>query len=149
MSVGRGGRVCTYETRFLVVILGALTPAPKMLAPVIKIPQPAPTTLKPMQSPIPTIAQAYGEVSSRNAPMLKLSPLPINSISEDVSCQQTNVCEKRRKRGGVGVCLPVSNIYNPTAPSVVKPDPPARYSVETIVRGSDLTATFPVRRVKV
>lgn len=66
----------TYDTRFLVVILGALTPAPKILAPVTKIPQPAPITLRPMQRPIPVIAHAYGEVCSKNAPMLNDSPLP-------------------------------------------------------------------------
>lgn len=48
----------TYETRFFVVMRGALTPAPKMLAPVIKMPQPAPTTERPMHRPMPIIAQA-------------------------------------------------------------------------------------------
>lgn len=58
------------------MILGARTPAPRMLAPVMKMPQPAPTTESPMHSPIPIIAHAYGEVCSKKAPMLNDSPLP-------------------------------------------------------------------------
>jgi hypothetical protein len=42
--------------RFLVVIRGALTPAPRILEPVINIPQAAPTTLNPMHNETPVNA---------------------------------------------------------------------------------------------
>ena len=44
------------EIKFLVVILGARTPAPIMDEPVMKIPHAAPTTLKPTQRAIPRLA---------------------------------------------------------------------------------------------
>lgn len=39
--------------KFFVVIRGARTPAPRIEEPVMKIPQAAPTTLKPIQAAIP------------------------------------------------------------------------------------------------
>jgi hypothetical protein len=45
------------EIKFLVVMRGALTPAPKIEVPVMKIPQAAPTTENPMQDAIPSDAQ--------------------------------------------------------------------------------------------
>jgi hypothetical protein len=85
--------------RFFVRIRGARTPPPNIDAPVRNIPlrfvrinyvshqqhsarfwitdHPAPRTLKPKQRPIPRDAQAYGLVSSKNAPTLNRSPLPV------------------------------------------------------------------------
>ena len=83
--------------RFLVRMRGARTPPPNIDDPVKKIPlyswllktvvslgidsihvgdkyHPAPRTLKPKQRAMPTAAQAYGLVSSRNAPTLNRSP---------------------------------------------------------------------------
>lgn len=51
--------------KFFVVIRGARTPAPRIDEPVMKIPQAAPTTLKPIQLAIPKLAHKYGEVVSR------------------------------------------------------------------------------------
>lgn len=60
----------THEIKFFVLILGARTPPPRILDPVIKIPHPAPITLKPMHKAIPVKAHAYGLDSSRNHPTL-------------------------------------------------------------------------------
>ena len=46
------------EIRFLVLMRGALTPPPRIEEPVMKMPQAAPTTERPMQSPMPRSAQA-------------------------------------------------------------------------------------------
>lgn len=67
--------------RFFVVIRGARTPAPMMEAPVIKIPQAAPTTENPIHDAIPKFAQRYGDVVSKNSPKLNVSPCPVKSIS--------------------------------------------------------------------
>jgi hypothetical protein len=79
------------EIKFFVRIRGALTPAPRIDEPVIKIPldacelltvlpktvpshwilrpyHAAPTTERPMQSAIPVHAHAYGEIDSRKFP---------------------------------------------------------------------------------
>ena len=76
------------EIRFFVRILGALTPAPRIDEPVMKIPlsvgqnpvweeelpvvcsyHAAPTTERPMQRVMPRSAHAYGEIDSRKAPI--------------------------------------------------------------------------------
>lgn len=71
------------EIKFLVLILGARTPAPIIEEPVIKIPHAAPTTERPIHKAIPSDAQVYGEVSSRKRPTLKASPEPVKSMSSD------------------------------------------------------------------
>lgn len=43
---------------------------------------PAPTTLKPMQRPIPSIPHEYGLVCSRNAPMLNACPEPVRCLGD-------------------------------------------------------------------
>lgn len=68
------------EIKFLVVILGALTPAPKMDEPVIKIPQAAPMTDSPMHEAIPRFAQKYGETFDKNRPMFISSIFPVRSL---------------------------------------------------------------------
>lgn len=104
------------EIRFFVRMRGARTPPPMIEEPVMKIPldpcqtgvvvreeglyHAAPTTDNPMQSPMPRLAQACGDTSSRNCPTyfkhqrpfhsykspkvertLKASPSPVKSIS--------------------------------------------------------------------
>lgn len=68
------------EIKFLVVILGALTPAPKMEEPVMKIPQAAPITDNPIQEAIPRLAQKYGETLDKKRPMLISSIFPVRSL---------------------------------------------------------------------
>lgn len=71
--------------KFFVVIRGARTPAPRIEEPVMKIPQAAPTTLKPIQAAIPRQAHRYGEVVSRKLPKLKVSPWPVKRMSKLLS----------------------------------------------------------------
>lgn len=105
--------------RFLVRMRGALTPPPRMDAPVTKIPlskglgqrvqsmrsvrsetdHPAPRVLRPMQRPMPVIAQAYGLDSSRKRPMLKTSPLPARAGPRHVSLQLSGVFNKSKPTG--------------------------------------------------
>jgi len=78
------------EIKFFVRILGALTPPPRIEAPVMKIPllclsqyadlsilflsdaqctdHAAPTTERPMQRAIPVLAHAWGEMLRRKSP---------------------------------------------------------------------------------
>jgi hypothetical protein len=62
-------KIMKYLTRFLDLIRGALTAAPRILAPEIKIPlnkykvyHAAPTTDAPNAKPIPKYAHEYGEI---------------------------------------------------------------------------------------
>lgn len=50
------------ETKFLVLILGALTPPPMMETPVEKIPIAAPSTLKLIARDMPILHQKYGDI---------------------------------------------------------------------------------------
>lgn len=89
-----------HEIKFLVRMRGVRTLPPRMDAPVIQMPlrshhrqcprelashrergthHPAPTTLRPMFRPMPINAQAYGLVSSRNAPGLNWVPDPVKT----------------------------------------------------------------------
>lgn len=68
------------EIKFFVVIRGTLTPAPIMEEPVMNIPQAAPTTEKDIHDPIPNDDHMYGDVLSKNSPILNDSPAPVNSM---------------------------------------------------------------------
>ena len=83
-----------------------------------------------MHRPIPIIAHAYGEVSSRNAPMLNASPLPITRAyhQDKVSVG----LENRVGCGGRGNA-PVRSMYRPMAESVVRPEPDASANVDTMM----------------
>jgi hypothetical protein len=52
-----------------------------------------------MQSAIPVLAHAYGEMDSRAAPTLKDSPLPVKSMSMLSSCQ----CIERKSEGAIRI----------------------------------------------
>ena len=54
-----------YLIKFLVLMRGALTPAPMMLEPVMAIPQAAPMTEKVIAIEMPRTPHMYGEVSVR------------------------------------------------------------------------------------
>lgn len=56
------------EIRFLVLIRGALTPAPRIDEPVMKMPQAAPTTENEIAIAIPRVPQRYGDVSVKYLP---------------------------------------------------------------------------------
>ena len=72
--------------KFLVVMRAARTPAPRMDAPVIKMPlvsareatyHPAPMTLMPIQHAMPRFAQTYGDVFCKKPPTSNWLPEPV------------------------------------------------------------------------
>lgn len=66
--------------RFFAIILGVFIPAPKMLAPVKKIPQAAPTTDNPTQSELPSCVHMNGLTCTSHRPTLNCSPWPVKSM---------------------------------------------------------------------
>ncbi|KAL3284701.1 hypothetical protein HHI36_018850 [Cryptolaemus montrouzieri] len=67
------------ETKFFVLILGDLIPAPIMLTPVVHIPIAAPFTDNEIASPLPRALHIYKGESSINHLKLIWSPLPTNT----------------------------------------------------------------------
>jgi len=70
--------------RFLVLIRGALTPAPKMEDPVIMMPQAAPMTENEMAIAMPRVPHIYGDVSVKYAAVSILEPLPVINMTNQI-----------------------------------------------------------------
>lgn len=84
--------------KFLVVMRGARTPAPRIDDPVMKIPQAAPITLRPIHRPIPVLAHTYGLVCSRKVPTANWSPEPDMSNQTRTSQNKVSSAIERKSK---------------------------------------------------